>query len=448
MRNGGWWSAYGALSVVLVGVPGCLESSSGTAGDTAQPTDAYDSQDTFVCPSWAVGVDGEVQSADYVPWRVAVAADGVYFSGEWVGGGRAEILRLDPATGVAGAASSEAGSAVLIDARQGAFLYLAVDADGGNARLVYRSGAEQRVLTDQDAGERVRIDYGPTESRHVVRAGMAAWRSHDYDGSGRAVRARVRALYAGEVRTLWERSGDGTLPVPPWPFVDEDYGIYWADPGPPADTGWHIRVLAGSEVSEGPPVGEQVRELVPTSSAIVWVGPSGLWSSFGNDAPTLLVPGSCGALDGDGRANAVALCEPPTTGAPARWWSPYGGSSADLVVYAGGAVKTLAAGGGLRLTPRIDGEVVAWLAFPELSDGCSTRGPGQVTVAPVSALENSAGIAEVGIGCYCCNALWSDQALSVRDGLIAWNYGTPISSDSYPESFGHLGWARVSQRCP
>jgi hypothetical protein len=445
--------ASGCLQADKRGVTGALADTAGT-GDAA-PTDTLIAADAAVdttapdasasCPPGGLTVTTGTLADPLVPWHVRVTHPGtIAFSGDtWPIDASDGLQRFRPHADVHAAAVDAPDGATLIDGRDGALLIEYPRPSSDRRMLAYVDEATRAELTS--VSERFFAPDRHDPTLHLVTRDRAAFRSCVYDAQGACVTWRLRSWVPGEgqVRTLWEGPGDGVAP-PPAPFVDAD-GVLWAEP---ADGAWRIRALRGGAVVTLHTVAEPVRELAAHTGGIVWLTASGAWYAKPDREPRRLYSGACGDLDSDG-THAVMLCRSGQSPAPDASWSPYLGAWGELWTYAGGdQLRRVPTTGALILNPRVDRGVVAWLSFPDRASGCFGEATGLVRVAALAGDLTPITVAEVGIGCFCCAAIYPSQAISLSRGLLAWNYApSESSSPDPPWSGGRLGWAQITS-CP
>ena len=193
-------------------------------------------------------------------------------------------------------------------------------------------------------------------------------------------------------------------------------------------------------------VAEPVSEVARLAGGTLWLAASGAW--FSPDGATVSSVGlnGCGAVDSDG-AVAVLLCSESAEAQPTRWW-PFPAATGALWLYDGERTWAVPRVGALTVAPQVDHGLVAWLAYPETVDGCTGTGTGQVWVAPVARPGGYVTVGTVGLGCYCCDSLWPEVALSLHQGLMAWNYAPVDGAPTVREGrAGGLGWAKAALRC-
>lgn len=355
------------------------------------------------------------------------AADAVVFTRPGTSGGNApddaELTRVEPGGEAAQVTFNDEPDAV-VDAR-------------GDATLVQRGGwdlaVRALVLIDEDgehvlargAEANVNGSYG-SETRRIG-DGIVAWsacsdelcttrRVLRFDGTttvlATAPRSNAFVLWGPEVEgrsVVWAERDD------PWAtgaFIDTPWRIKRAVDG-------ETRLLAeGVALTERPvPVGADV--LVPTVDGLMAI-------DIVSGAQAIIGEASCRPVASDA-GRAIVTCD----GGHALW---------------DGAMRSIAPGARLVLSPRVAGDVLGWVEYDDAAAGChDTDVIGRVMIAPVHAPEEAIEVAAIGIGCRCCGAFWPEPTLVFGDDFVAWNYAQPASE---PWRVIGLGWARFTlTRC-
>lgn len=438
---------YALLSLAAAAtLAACLSPQQGrtadaVTADTASPADAAPGDVADACPPRVAVLAHGVADDPGSPWRVAIAdADTVYLTSDHYGptlpllafspddGATTEVIPADPAV-------------TLLDARDGAAL-LTSNRDGDGASVfILRPDGETVTLTPPNIIGRVWSGSAyPGGPPRMIGPDRAAWFGCSETTGWSCQRTAIRAWLDGDLRTLWsspDASADNVAP----PDVS-GHGVVWAEPGDDAGTSRLRAWDAGGEPRTLRAWDATVTRVVRAGDALVWIDPRGVWRADSETADaTLLTAGTCAALTADG-ARVAYLCDASDAPNPQPWTSVPAGHG-DLWVHDGATLRAVPTQGEVLALPRLTGGVLVWLAYPNPSAGCSDFEPGTVWAAPIDRPEASVAIDEVGIGCYCCGAIWADLQLDAAHGLVAWNYATLEAPRTEGPLHGRLGWARV-----
>jgi len=246
-----------------------------------------------------------------------------------------------------------------------------------------------------------------------------------------------------EVVTLWSGElGEGAPFAPP--DVDEA-GIVWVEPGP-GPGAWSLRAwdLGGEPRSLGE-WDQPIRRVVRAEDHLVWIDPRGVWRRpVDGGVADLLTPGDCGALDADG-PRVVYLCEGEgELPAGTELTSPaFPAAQGSLWLHDGATLTAVPTEGALTVRPRVSEELLAWVTFPQPTDGCFDHGPGTVWAAGVDDPGAALALGEIGVGCYCCAMIWPELQLDVADRIVAWNYAGFAGPPLNDRDFGRVGFAEL-----
>ncbi|TNF32268.1 MAG: hypothetical protein EP329_10780 [Deltaproteobacteria bacterium] len=444
-----------AATIVL---GGCLESRPGTAaGDVTADVGTDGDVGAGAVPACAnpTATVASRGDSERTPWQiVTLSSHEILFSGDsWMYGEDPGIWRLDVGAGAVERVAETGDEDVLVDARDGALLVLRPQATPADRRLFYVDDAGAVELVGAPDRFWGYPEYG--ERGHYVAPRLAAWRSCEYDDQGRCVRSQLRAWRDGEVVTLWAHTSDPAITTPPLPEVT-GAEVLWTE-AVVADDGTttsYVRTWSGGEVTLLRSIEGHLRRVMRVGDALLWLTDDGVWRATGDGPATQLSARWCGSAYTDGE-RAVMLCQDPertntdNDGLIDASWSPFPGGTGDLWLYAGGpALVRVPSEGAVRAVPVVDGGVFAWVTYDDVDAGCYPPSAGTVWAAPVAAPDRAVAVGDIGAGCYCCDSIWPDLRLSLRDGLLAWNYGqVPAEEPPYDPRGGYLSWARVRVTC-
>jgi len=348
-----------------------------------------------------------------------------------------EIFRVDPVAETEGQLTANDVEDYLLDVRGEAMLLqrqLPNGSPGGSKQLIYQDATQEVILNSQDSWPGLLWDAGgglQAPPRRMVQQGVAAWRE---DGG-------VYRFHFGKVVEI---SAGHAATSAPW--LDGNRVIWSSHDG--ADT--EIWLWTSSGLQRLTDNDKQDQYPVVSGNKAYWLSDgAAMVMNFNTSELVMLDEGPCSAPDTDGGA-AVFACVEPGEGVPDTWvpWSNH----RRVFTYDGVATRELETLGGTAFAPRIVGDRVAWLEYPTSADFCyPTEVPGSVVVTLASGELAPRAVAEVGAGCYCCNAYWPEPRLAFTGSLLAWNY--PVSKpkanpDEYPlwpYDMG-VGYATLSEK--
>jgi hypothetical protein len=190
-----------------------------------------------------------------------------------------------------------------------------------------------------------------------------------------------------------------------------------------------------------------------SQSSPVVVGQDALWIRDGAvvrgdlmaTREEVVLPGPCGPLDADA-LHAVVAC-----GTDFMPGNLPGQATVLYMIDPGQAPQLIykTHGGRHIIAPRVSGDRVAWLEYPQEQTFCSTptEASGEVMVlawdvaqARIKAGPQALGPA-IAAPCFCCNAYWPPFALSFAGDLLTWRYDM-LPGGQERGDLG-LGWARL-----
>lgn len=456
--NGRVWGLTWVLGTLAASsLAGCLEAREGKVGaGTTEPTAPPGPPTLCAVTGVVVTERGAIERADapelFAP-AFQLAGDRVLVVESGTTGTNApedpEVVWVAPGTGAREQVTFNDvyDSVVAVDGD--AMLLTRGEPAGTRQALVLRVGSAETIV---ESDVRVVVSGDDTPLRWLsASASLATWMActgRDWS----CATTRISAFHAGQRVVLREWSAPQRAQVVYGPEI-ADGRVVWAERSDDPDALWTV-------VGWTPGAGETVlaRDLAllgrPRVSGEVVFAPTAmgmeriaLGQGGAVTARTLLAPGRCSVAvtAGDGRDRALFSCVAAPSGS-ASAWAPL--VDAPLLYWDGTAVHALGAeAGGAAIgsiaSPRIDGELIVWIAYDAVDAGCYAMDAiGRVMAAPVERPELAMVVSEIGVGCMCCDAYWPSPLVALGAGLVVWNYATPDSPDQI--FAGPLGYARIA----
>ncbi len=337
-----------------------------------------------------------------------------------------EVFALAPAAGVEEQITANDSEDLLVDARQGAMLLQR--SMGALRQLVYRDAAGEIVVAGGEwPGVLWDVIGGYNGApRRMVDGGTAVWRENG-------------AVFRYANSTVTELSAGAEASSPP--YTEKNRVIWTSHDGQASDV-WlwapgGLQRLTDDAADDRYPVVSGPRAFWIRDGAAVSL-------DFATDAITIVDPGPCGPPHADD-GEAVFACAGPDAdpGVYPGWLH-----QTRLVRFDGVQATELTTRGGLIYGPRIANDRVAWLEYPESMDFCygPTEPLGEVVVNLADDSLPPHAIAEVGAGCYCCDAYWPEPVLSFDGAVVAWNYPKTEPTNEWSPWPTNVGHAVLTER--